>query len=324
MGGVESFAQSLKDGFQALGLSASVVPPHAAFSRIPLLRDPSVLKILSTTAVFAAPAARRAICIAHGVPVAAFQGWRRTALIALSFRLASRSSGSQLIAVSEYTASHVHAVFGIPVDGVVLNPVRNLYLAPPDSPSGQRDLITYTGRLTPQKGLAELLPIIRALLDERPGFRVCIVGDGPEKERLMRLVSGDSRFEFLGNISNQALRDVLSRTKVFFSGNKVEGLGITYLEALGQGCIVVMPAGGGGLEISLDRIGRQVHLLPLSFDREQSLAAFRAALDSESQPIPMEPFSPAAVASAYLAIDARFDPAGRYHRPAANPPLTQP
>jgi glycosyltransferase involved in cell wall biosynthesis len=319
VGGVESFAQSLKDGFHSLGLSASVLPPSAIFSRIRLLRDPSVLKILSTTAVFAVPLARRAICIAHGVPCAAFQGWRRAALIALSFRLASHSSGSQLIAVSEYTASHVHAVFGVPVDGVVLNPVRNVYLAPPDPPCGQRDLITYTGRLTRQKGLAELLPILRVLLDERPGFRVCIVGEGPEKGRLMRLVSGDARFDFLGNISNEALRDVFARTKLFFSGNKVEGLGITYLEALSQGCIVAMPAGGGGLEIALDRLGRQVHLLPLSFHREQSLTALRTALDCQPQPISMESFSSTAVASAYLAIDARFDPAGRYHRAAANP-----
>lgn len=274
------------------------------------LRDPNILKILSTTAVFAAPFARRAICIAHGIPCAKYQGWKRLLLISTSFKIANMSSGAQLVAVSEYTASHLDAIFGISVDKVILNPVNDLYLDCEGNISEERNLITYMGRLTSQKGLLQVMPIIRDFLDKEPTLEMCIIGEGPEKDSLMKLVDGDSRFRFLGKLDNNAALNVLSRTKIFVSANKVEGLGIAYLEALSQGCIVVMPAGGGGLEIALEQIGSQVHLLPLSLDHDQCLKVFKKALTSTPAPFRMHSFSAASVAAEYLSVDAKFTQQG--------------
>jgi glycosyltransferase involved in cell wall biosynthesis len=312
IGGVSSFAHSLKDGFGALGVPAEVISPSRMVTRWSDLRNPRVLKILSTTAVFLAPFARRTICIAHGIPTAAYQGWARTAMITLSFKLANLSPGSQLIAVSEYTRSHLEGVFNISVDGVILNPVGDVYLETSFDSQADRRLITYVGRLAPQKELRRLIPILKHLLGEFPGIRVCIIGDGPERPRLSQLTAGDTRFEILGNIDDNATRECLRQSKVFFSGNALEGLGITYLEALSQGCVVVMPAGGGGVEIALDRLGSQVHLLPLSFDSDQCAEVFRKALRSFAAPFEMKRFSAQSVAAEYLKIDTRFDAAGKY------------
>jgi len=314
IGGVRSFADSLAEGFSALGIPSRIISPGRIISELSELRDPRVLKILSTGAVYAAPLARRAICIAHGVPGAAYNGWARMALIIGSYKLAHACSGTQLVAVSQYTASQLEVFFGSPVDEIVLNAVKSVYLDGSIDTLAERNYITYLGRLTTAKGIARLLPVIRDILDEQPGLRMCIVGEGPEKASMMASVSGDPRFEFAGNISDEAARDQLRRTRLFISGHKAEGFGITYLEALSQGCAVAMPAGGGGVEIALDRVGTQVHLFPLSFDRQQTLAALRNAVRSDCTPLPMKGYSAQDVAQAYLNVDARFSQSGYIDR----------
>src|SRR5712692_10721177 len=77
VGGLTAFAEGLSEGFTVLGIPSEVISPNEIFKRWRDLRDAKVLKILSTTAVFAAPFARRAICMAHGFPRADAQGWTR-------------------------------------------------------------------------------------------------------------------------------------------------------------------------------------------------------------------------------------------------------
>ena len=168
------------------------------------------------------------------------------------------------------------------------------------------------GRLNPCNNLHRLLPSIRDLLDENPGLRVCIIGEGAQREELEEAVRGDSRFEFKGYVNDLDLRRWLRRTKVFVSGNETEGLGIAYLEALSQGSAVVMPASGGGLEVALDQVGRSVHLLPLSFDRIEVLSVLRRSLASHCAPIPMAAYGAEEVARAYLRVDSRFSLAGKF------------
>lgn len=51
-------------------MPVEIISPSRIFSRLQELRDPRILKILSTTAIYAAPFARRSICMAYGVPCA--------------------------------------------------------------------------------------------------------------------------------------------------------------------------------------------------------------------------------------------------------------
>src|SRR6516164_2974215 len=106
VGGVASVASALADGFNQLGIPSEVIPPRAIFSRLRDLRDPGILKILSTTAVFASPLAKRAIGIAHGIPAADVSGWPTFSGVIGSYILANRSR-VPLVAISEYTAIHL-------------------------------------------------------------------------------------------------------------------------------------------------------------------------------------------------------------------------
>ncbi len=296
-GGVSSFAEALRAGFSELGIAAEIVLPSRILARWRELRDPRILKILSTTAVFAAPFARRSICMAHGVPRADTQGFLKTIGILSSYKLANLVPGAQLVAVSHYTAATLRALFNIAPDAVVHNPVKPSYLESDPEPGRERCYITYAGRLVAAKNLHRMIPAIRDLLDETPGLRACVIGEGPLRPRLEAMVAGDARFEFKGAPADEAVRDWLRRSRVFLSGNEVEGFGIAYLEAMTQGCAVAMPASGGGLEIALDKVGNSVQLLPLSWERSQVLAALRRALREPGTTLDTHPNTAQAAAS---------------------------
>jgi len=314
-GGIESFARALQLGFTELGIEAEVISPREVFRRPRQLRDPQVLKILSTTAVFAAPLARRAVSMAHGFPCAANQGWPRTLGVLASYKLATRSAGSQLVVVSDYSALHLRSIFNLRVDAVIRNPMLPLFSEPHD-PSVQREAITYVGRLHEAKNVHKLLPAIRDVLDQHPGLSAWIIGDGAQRSMLQALVSDDPRITFPGALSPLAVRDRLRRTRVFVSANPTEPFGIVYLEALSQGCVVAMPASGGGLEIAPDQIGKSICLFPSSIERAEVAATIELALRQTPAPPSLRAYSATAVAKAYLSRDAHFSSRGIFEAPS--------
>jgi len=311
IGGVASFAEGLRAGFSALGIPVEIVSPLRIFLRWSELRDPRVLKILSTSAVFAAPLARRAISMAHGVPRADCQGWARVLMIIGSYKLANLSSGALLVSVSHYTAATLGALFNVKTDAVVHNPAKSIYLEPYAARAEDRQYVTYVGRLVAAKNLHRILPAVRDLLDENSGLRVAIIGEGEQRPELEEIVGGDPRFEFIGAPDDDTVRKWLRRTRIFVSGNEVEGFGIAYLEAMTQGSIVVMPASGGGLEIAPEAVGRSVLLMPLSWHRSEIHGVLRRALSEGWAPIATSPFTSAAAAEGFLRADSQFSRKGR-------------
>jgi glycosyltransferase involved in cell wall biosynthesis len=303
VGGLRAFAEGLREGFVELGIPAEIIRPSEILSRWRDLRDPSVLKILSTTAVFAAPFGRRAICVAHGFPRADMQGWLKTLAILASFKLVNRSLDCSLATVSDYVAVHLRAIYGLRVDAVIHNPLQSVFCEPWHS-SESRNYLTYVGRLVPAKNLHRLLPVMQQLLKGDPELRVCIIGDGPLRLELEALVQDEPRIEFAGNLDALDVRAYLRKTKVFVSGCETEALGLSYVEALSQGCAVAMPACGGGLEIAPALIGSRIHLLPLSFHGVRVLDVLQRAAKSTSSSVPFDAYAPGAIAAKYLKCDS--------------------
>jgi glycosyltransferase involved in cell wall biosynthesis len=301
VGGLSAYAGALAGGFRKLGIRAEVVSPSSLCYRSNELRDPGILKILSTTAVFAVPLARRAICVAHGFPRPDAQGWARTLAILASFKLANAARNCRLVAVSDYVAAHLRGVYNLRVDAMIRNPLHPTFTEAWRQHDDRRYL-TYVGRLHPAKNVQRLLPVMLRYLKENARLRICIVGDGPLRGNLEASVAGNPRVEFTGALECREVCAQLRRTKVFLSGNEMEPFGIAYLAALSQGCAVAMPACGGGLEIAADLIGSQVQLLPLSFDPELVLAQLRKASIAACVTVPMTGYRDDAVASSYLRL----------------------
>ncbi len=301
-----AFAAGLSEGFTALGIPSEVIPPNEILKRWRDLRDPGVLKILSTTAVFSAPLARRAICVAHGFPRVDVAKWVKAAAIFASYRAAKVSSKTRLVAISDYVAAQLRCLFDVRVDAVIRNPVQSCFLEPHEE-SVERRYLTFVGRLVPAKNVHRLLPAMCDLQKENPELRICIIGDGPQREALQASFRTDPPVEFTGDLDPLQVRSYLRRSKVFVSGNEMEPFGITYLEALSQGCAVAMPASGGGVEIALPLIGTQVQLLPLSLDREGVLNALGRALRFCGTDFALSDYGPAEVAANYLRLSTRWN-----------------
>ena len=279
-----------------------MISPFRIFTRWSDLRDPRVLKILTTTAVFAAPFAPALHLRGPRLSARRRSGLGQVAAIVASFKLANRTS--RLATVSHYAAVHLRTIFRLRVDAVIHNPLHDLFLERADADE-PRDCITYVGRLHPCKRLDRIFPAICALVKETPNLRACIIGDGELRRALEAAAGGNSRMEFTGPLPPEQVRAWLRRTRVFVSGCETEALGIAYLEALSQGCVVAMPACGGALKIAPELIGRSIRLMPLSLEQREVLPVLREALSSPGCAPSLNSYDGAATAAGYLELDRR-------------------
>ncbi len=93
-------------------------------------------------------------------------------------------------------------------------------------------VIVTVGRLVPRKRMHELIQILPDIL-KRHRVKLLIIGDGPEKNKLMHLsksLNVDEHMRFAGYVSNPA--DFLNASDIFALCSVDEALGISILEAM--------------------------------------------------------------------------------------------
>lgn len=109
----------------------------------------------------------------------------------------------------------------------------------PDAP-----LLLVVGRLSPEKRVDWLLPVLQAL----PQARLAIVGDGPQRERLQAQFAGTPTV-FTGYLRGEDLSRAYAAADVFVFPAANETLGNVALEAMASGLPVVAARSGGVLDI---------------------------------------------------------------------------
>jgi glycosyltransferase involved in cell wall biosynthesis len=104
--------------------------------------------------------------------------------------------------------------------------------------------IVFVGRLAQEKGLDLLLDAWRRLSPS--GFRLVIVGDGPERENLMRGSLDVQSVEWRSWLSRGDMLRAISSSKYLVVPSRwYEVLPLVMLEALGLGTPVIAPDHGG-------------------------------------------------------------------------------
>ena len=213
--------------------------------------------------------ARRIIALTHGHEV----WWSKV----FPFTLAMRRIGSttdSLTYLGEFTRKAISAALtpkagnamvkiapGIdtdhfaPVDATILRKSLGL--------TGKRVIVS-VGRLVHRKGQDYLIEAMSAIVHEIPDAHLVLVGEGPYREHLVKLVqkySLDEYVTFIGRIQYAELPKYICLGDVFampsrsrFRGLEVEGLGIVYLEASACGLPVIAGASGGAPDAVIEGI----------------------------------------------------------------------
>lgn len=158
-----------------------------------------------------------------------------------NFDLKSSKRVNHFIANSLFVQERISRIYGR--DAEVIYPPVNLTSF--KASSGYKNYYLIVSALVPYKRVDIAVEAFNKL-----GKKLIVIGEGAEKERLMKLANENIIFK--SGVSDQELRQYYSECKAFiFPG--VEDFGITPLEAQASGRPVIAFGRGGALETVLDR-----------------------------------------------------------------------
>ncbi len=150
-------------------------------------------------------------------------------------------------------------------------------------PANQPTAIS-VARLSPEKDFATLLRATWILVKDCPDFRLKIVGDGGERQKLEQLseeLNLTKHVEFLGERSD--VSQLLPQAGFFVSSSQTEGISLTLLEAMAVGLPVVTTRVGGNPEIVVE--GKTGRLVPPNSPEQLALAMRDLLKDQEGWPV---------------------------------------
>ena len=128
----------------------------------------------------------------------------------------------------------------------------------------EKRIIVSVGRLVHRKGQDKLIESLPAIIQKIPNAHLLLVGEGPYRNHLTKLVQKhqlEDFVTFIGRIQFAQLPSYICLGEIFampsrsrFAGLEVEGLGIVYLEASACGLPVIAGASGGAPDAVIDGV----------------------------------------------------------------------
>ena len=172
--------------------------------------------------------------------------------------------GQKVIAVSPAVAEHLATMHRVPNNRIVCIPngidaSKYIHFHDPeklfslradlDIPRQAR-VVGTTARLSPVKGLDDLIKAFSILAPKHPNFYCLIVGEGNARtdlEKLVRDLGLDGRVIFSGAVDDVA--PYLALMDIFVLPSLMEGLGLSILEAFAAGKPVIASCVGGIVDV---------------------------------------------------------------------------
>ncbi len=110
-------------------------------------------------------------------------------------------------------------------------------------------------RLAPIKGRDLVVPAFASVRAKNPDTRLLVVGDGSlrgEMEKQAREAGLESVVEFAGRQPQEKLQGYYDRIDILLMPSRSEGFGLTAIEGMARGCVVVAARTGGLPEVVRD------------------------------------------------------------------------
>lgn len=120
--------------------------------------------------------------------------------------------------------------------------------------AGSDVIVGTAGRFDPVKGLPALVEAFAALRTSRPHARLVIIGDGPERARVIERATA---LDVLSDVRltgyRRDVRQLMAAIDIYVNSSEQEGVSLTILEAMASRRPVVATAVGGTPEVVVDR-----------------------------------------------------------------------
>lgn len=110
-------------------------------------------------------------------------------------------------------------------------------------------IILNVGRIGVEKRLNDIKPMIESLQSKGINIRMCFIGHGPHRNKLMQHFVDTNTTVFLGHIPDDELSSAYASADVFIMPSDSETLGFVVLESMASGVPVVGAAAGGILNL---------------------------------------------------------------------------
>lgn len=160
-------------------------------------------------------------------------------------------TSSQIVSQLERHGVQEVALWPGGVDADLFHPARKTADMRDHLTGGHPDslLLVYVGRISAEKNLESLRPVLRAY----PEARLALVGDGPHRQRLERHFAG-LPVRFAGFLYDRELAAAYASSDIFVMPSRTETLGLVVLEAMCSGLPVVAARAGGITEMIQDGV----------------------------------------------------------------------
>ncbi|NOY07978.1 MAG: glycosyltransferase family 4 protein [Spirochaetes bacterium] len=163
-----------------------------------------------------------------------------------------------VIAVSNYTKSVIREKYGIEAEKI--KTVYNSYTLPEipaeEKRTSKEPVILFLGRLTRQKGPEYFLETAKKIHELCPEASFIMAGEGDYKGELIRKSAEygmEDKFIFTGFLNRKEVAEILNSSDILILPSVSEPFGITVLEAMRSG-VVVIASGRSGVSEFMNNI----------------------------------------------------------------------
>lgn len=127
---------------------------------------------------------------------------------------------------------------------------------------GKPTTIGVVSRLETIKGMDLVIPAFAVVKKMHPQARLIVVGDGSQKELMCRQAEEhgvQGPIEWTGRQAQESLHEWYGKMDIVLMPSRSEGFGLTAIEAMANGCVVVASNTGGLPEVVRDRESGLLH-----------------------------------------------------------------